>query len=88
MQRHTRLTNALPVEGPIAVAGASLDPQQCFDKAMENVATLKAGPENKKYSVSKLQRLRAACSLAVGQMSTNLPPFHDRLLAEGCLLKC
>jgi hypothetical protein len=84
MQRHTRLTNALPMEGPIAgVASASLDPQQCFDKAMETVAALKAAPENKKYSVSELQRLRAACSLTVGEMSTSLPPFHERLLAEG-----
>jgi hypothetical protein len=54
MQRHTRLTNALPVEGPSTGASASLDPQQCFDKAMKTVAALKTGPENKKYSVSKL----------------------------------
>jgi hypothetical protein len=79
MQRHTHLTNAIPVDGPLAgLAGPSLDPQQCFDKAMETVAALKAAPENKKYSVSELQRLRVACSLTVGEMSTSLPPFHRR----------
>jgi hypothetical protein len=51
---------------------------------METVAMLKAGPENKKYSTSELQPLQAACSLTVGKMSTSLPEFHSKLLAEGC----
>jgi hypothetical protein len=83
MQRHTRLTNAIPVDLPATGNQAGLDPQQCFNKAMETVASLKTGPENKKYSVSELQRLRAACSLTAGEMSTGLPTFHSRLLAEG-----
>jgi hypothetical protein len=58
MQRHTQLTNAIPMEAvQPGTAGAGLDPQQCFDKAMETVAALKASPENKKYSGSELQRL-------------------------------
>jgi hypothetical protein len=84
MQRHTRLTNALPIDMPVNIASTGgLDPQQCFDKAMETVAALKAGPENKKYSTSELQRLRAACSLTVGEMSSDLPELHEKLLAEG-----
>jgi hypothetical protein len=39
MQRHTHLMNAIPVDGPLAgAAGPSLNPQQCFEKAMETVA--------------------------------------------------
>jgi hypothetical protein len=84
MQRHTRMTNAIPLD-PVqpGVSSAGLDPQQCFDKAMETVAALKASPENKKYSGSELQRLRAGCSLTVGEMRTSLPAIHSRLLTEG-----
>jgi hypothetical protein len=60
-----------------------LDPQECFNKALETVAALKPTTENKKYTTAELQRLRAACSLTVAEMDTCLPPFHARLLAKG-----
>jgi hypothetical protein len=64
-----------------------LDPQECFNKALETVAALKPTTEAKTYTTAKLQWLRAACSLTVAEMDTVLPPIHARLLAEGCT-KC
>jgi hypothetical protein len=84
MQRHTRLINTIPVDIPLGgIQQGGLDPQQCFVKAMETVAALKSGLENKKYSVSELQRLHAVCLLTMGEMFTDLPIFHQHLLAEG-----
>jgi hypothetical protein len=82
MRRHTKFVNSMPtVVGPMA--GNTLDPQQCFNKALETVAALKPTAEVKKYSDSELRRLRASCSLSEAEMSTNLPPFHQELLSEG-----
>jgi hypothetical protein len=67
---------------PGAVPGG-LDPQECFNRALETVAALKPVQEMRKYTTAELQRLRAACSLSVAEMDTLLPPFHARLLAEG-----
>jgi hypothetical protein len=68
----------MPVNIPLGGSQGSLDPQQCFNKAMETVAALKSGPENKKYSVSELQHLREAYLLTVGKMRTSLPIFHEQ----------
>jgi hypothetical protein len=65
------------------VAGNSLDPQECFNNALETVGALETTVEKKKYSDSKLRPLRAACSLMEVEMLNNLPPFHHLLLAEG-----
>lgn len=82
MLRHTRFVSSVPlVTGP--VAGNNLNPQECFNKALETVAALKPTVETKKYSDSELRRLRAACSLTEAEMLTDLPPFHHLLLAEG-----
>jgi hypothetical protein len=82
MLRHTRFVNSVPMMmGP--GGGTSLDPQECFNKALETVAALKPTAEVKRYSDSELRRLRAACSLSEPEMLTSLPPFHQQLLAEG-----
>jgi hypothetical protein len=82
MIRHTRFVNSMPMmAGPMA--GTTLDPQECFNKALETVAALKPTAETKKYSDSELRRLRAACSLSEAEMLTNMPPFHQHLLSEG-----
>jgi hypothetical protein len=60
-----------------------LDPQECFNKALETVAALKPTEEAKTYTTAEFQRLQAACSLTVAEMDTILPPFHARLLGEG-----
>jgi hypothetical protein len=60
-----------------------LDPQSCFNKAMDTIAALKPTAETKKYSVAELQRLRAACSLSVAEMATSLPELYQSLLTEG-----
>jgi hypothetical protein len=83
MQRHTQYVNAMPMGSQATIAGATLDPQECFNKALETVAALKPTLEAKKYSTAELQRLRAACSLTVAEMATNLPEIHERLLEEG-----
>ena len=76
MERHTQYVNAVPFGALAYPSGAppgSLDPQTCFDKAMDTIAALKPTAETKKYSVAALQRLRAACSLSVAEMTTSLP---------------
>jgi hypothetical protein len=83
MQRHTQYVNAMPVGSQTLHTGATLDPQECFNKALETVAALKPTQEAKKYSTAELQRLRAACSLTVAEMATNLPEIHERILEEG-----
>jgi regulator of sigma D len=55
----------------------------CFDKAMDMIAALKPTPEAKKYSSSKLQRLRATCSLLVSEMANGLLELYKMLLIEG-----
>jgi hypothetical protein len=82
MLRHTRFVNSVPMMTETTM-GNNLDPQECFNKALETVAALKPVAETKKYSDSELRRLRAACSLGEAEMLTNLPPFHHQLLAEG-----
>jgi hypothetical protein len=82
MLRHTRFVNSMPLMSETSL-GNTLDPQECFNKALETVAALKPTAEAKKYSDSELRRLRAAFSLSEGEMLTNMPPFHQKLLAEG-----
>jgi hypothetical protein len=85
IQRHSQHVNQMPAPG-MGAAGppvGGLDPQECFNKALETVAALKPVSETKKYTTAELQRIRAACSLTVAEMETCLPPFHARLLAEG-----
>jgi hypothetical protein len=86
MQRHTRFVNAMPETGLAGGLAPTLDPQECFNKALETVAALRPPSDSgatKKYTAAELQRLRAACSLSVADMETLLPPFHNNLLAEG-----
>jgi hypothetical protein len=87
MERHTQYVNAMPfgeqLAAPATPAAASLDPQMCFDKAMETIAALKPTAELKKYSIAESQRLRAACSLSVSEMTTCLPGIYQSLLTEG-----
>jgi hypothetical protein len=64
-------------------AGPALDPQECFNKALETMAALKPSQEAKKYSQAELQRLRAACSLTVAGMEAGLPNLHAKILEEG-----
>ena len=87
MQRRTLYLNAVPATefnggGP----GMALNPQECFNKALETVAALRPPSEAtaaKKYTPAELERLRAACSLTAPEMETALPPFHEQLLTEG-----
>jgi hypothetical protein len=86
MERHTQYVNAVPFGDltPTTRASAvSLDPQMCFDKAMDTIVALKPTPKAKKYSSSELQRLRAACSLSVAEMANGLPELYKMLLIEG-----
>jgi hypothetical protein len=85
MQKRTLFVNDMPAT-TLAVPGFTLDPQECFNKALETVAALRPVSEaaaTKKYTPAELQRLRAACSLTVLQMETALPSFHEQLLTEG-----
>jgi hypothetical protein len=86
MQRRTLYLNAVPATGLGGRAGATLDPQECFNKALETVAALRPPSEataTKRYTPAKMERLRAACSLSVLDMETVLPVFHKQLLTEG-----
>jgi hypothetical protein len=77
MERHTQYVNAVPfgdLNPTTRAAAVSLDPQMCFDKAMDTIAPLKPTPKAKKYSSSELQRLRAACSLSATEMTNEWPP--------------
>jgi hypothetical protein len=83
MQRHSQYINQIPLGMAAGPTTGGLDPQECFNKALETVAALKPTAEAKTYTTAELQRLRAACSLTVAEMETSLPLFHARLLAEG-----
>jgi hypothetical protein len=83
MQRHTQYVNAMPGGVMAMPAGPALDPQECFNKALETMAALKPSQEAKKYSQAELQRLRAACSLTVAGMEAGLPNLHAKILEEG-----
>jgi hypothetical protein len=52
-----RYTGALNQAGGGNAAASTLDPQTCFDKAMETIAALKPTMELKKYSIAELQQL-------------------------------
>jgi hypothetical protein len=77
MQRHTQYVNVVPVRALTALAATtastSLDPQMCFNKAMETIRALKPTAELKKYLTTKSQWLRPACSLLVAEMASSLP---------------
>jgi hypothetical protein len=83
MQRHSQYVNQMPMSMVVGPTMGGLDPQECFNKALETVAALKPTAEAKTYTTAELQRLRAACSLTVADMESSMPPFHARLLAEG-----
>jgi hypothetical protein len=75
MQRRTLFVNDMPATTAAANPGFTLDPQECFNKALETVAALRPVSEAmaaKKYTQAELQRLRAACSLTVPEMETSL----------------
>jgi hypothetical protein len=86
MQRRTLYLNDMPAVTTGGNYGLTLDPQECFNKALETVAALRPVTEAstyKKYTPAELQRLRAACSLTVPELETSLPIFHEHLLTEG-----
>jgi hypothetical protein len=86
MQRRTLYINDMPATAAGGNYGMTLNPQECFNKALETVAALRPVTEpasNKKYTPAELQRLRAACSLTVPELETSLPIFHEHLLTEG-----
>jgi hypothetical protein len=86
MQRRTLYLNAIPATGFGGGPGPTLDPQECFTKALETVAALRPLSKvtaTKRYTPAELERLRAACSLSVPEMDTTLLAFHKRLLTEG-----
>jgi hypothetical protein len=86
MQRRTLFVNDMPAAALANNPGFTLDPQECFNKALETVAALRPVSEaaaTKKYTPAELQRLRAACSLSVLELETSLPTFHEQLLTEG-----
>jgi hypothetical protein len=86
MQCRMLYLNAVPATGLAGGPGRTLDPQECFNKALEMVAALRPPLETtatKRYTPAELQRLRAACSLSVPEMETSLPGFHEQLLTEG-----
>jgi hypothetical protein len=86
IQRRTDYLNGVPSAGLTGIAGITLDPQECFNKALEMVAALRPPSETaatRRYTPAKMQRLRAACSLTVPEMETSLPTFLEQLLTEG-----
>jgi hypothetical protein len=86
MERHMQYIHEVPFGAlaPMAMAAAgALDPQMCFDKAMDTITAVKPMVETKKYSTAELQQLCAACSLLVAEMATNLPELYQSLLTEG-----
>jgi hypothetical protein len=86
MQRHTLYVNNMAAVALGGNPGLTLDPQECFNKALETVAALRPISETaatKKYTPAELRRLRAACSLNITEMESALPDFHEQLLTEG-----
>jgi hypothetical protein len=87
MEWHTQYVNAVLFralsQAPKTSTTLALNPQMCFDKAMEMIAALKPTTELKKYLTTKLQQLQAACSLLVAEMATGLPTLYQSLLMEG-----
>jgi hypothetical protein len=86
MQGRTDYLNGVPSADLTGIAGITLDPQECFNKALETVAALHPPSETaatRRYTPAEMQRLRAACSLTVPEMETSLPTFHEQLLTEG-----
>jgi hypothetical protein len=86
MQRHTLYVNNIPAVALGGNPGLTLDPQECFNKALKTVAALRPISETaaiKTYTPAELRRLRAACSLNITEMESALPDFHEQLLTEG-----
>jgi hypothetical protein len=88
MEWHMEYVNVVPFRtlAPTAQAKVgALDPQTCFDKAMDDTITaLTLTLKGKKYSITELQHLQVACSLTVAKMTTNLvPKLYQSLLTEG-----
>ncbi len=86
MQRRTDYPNGVPSTGLTGIARITLDPQECFNKALEMVAALRPPSETaatRRYTPAEMQRLRAACSLTVPEMETSLQALHEQLLTEG-----
>jgi hypothetical protein len=86
MQRHTLYVNNIPAVALGGNPGLTLDPQECFNKALKTVAALRPISETaaiKTYTPAELRRLRAACSLNITEMESALPDFHEQLLTKG-----
>mgnify|MGYP000226091380 CR=1 FL=1 len=70
MQRRTQYINVMPDPALAGgIGGQTLNPQECFNRALDTVAALRPPAELasiKKYTTAEMQRLRAACSLSVG----------------------
>lgn len=76
----------MPEPGLSGGRGPTLDPQECFNMALETVAALRPLSEAtacKRYSAAELQRLRPACSLSLPKLEILLPLVHANLLAAG-----
>jgi hypothetical protein len=89
MQRHTLYVNDMPAVALGGNPGLTLDPQECFNKALETVAALRpisVTAATKKYTQAE-RRLRAACSLNITEMESALPDSHEQLLTEGRTMK-
>ena len=65
--------NYMPMISGLKVVN-SMDPQECFNKALETMADLKPTAEKKQYSDSKLRLLRAAYLLTKAEMLMATPP--------------
>jgi hypothetical protein len=66
IKQHSQYVNQVPAGATqSAVALGGLDPQECFNEALETVAALKPVQEGKKYTTAELQRIWAACSLCL-----------------------
>jgi hypothetical protein len=83
IKRHLQYVNQMPQGMVQNETPIGLNPQECFNKALDAVAALKPIQEAKTYTTAELQQIQAACSLSMAKMDTILPPFHMDLLAEG-----
>jgi hypothetical protein len=86
MQCRTLYVNHMLGAAPGGTPGLVLDPQECFNKALETVAALRPISEvaaTKKCTPGELRRLRAMCSLSIPEMEFALPSFHEQLRGRG-----
>ena len=74
--------NFMPLE-PGPQSSKSLEPQECFNKALKTVDALKPVDKARKYTDAELRCLRDACFLTEAELMTSLPIIHKELLSEG-----